>query len=385
MKCFVLIFAFLSIILFASPTYAAFSCDSGTLATTCYITTSQNVTDENIIGSGDLVIQTGGNLWTDSTKFFEINMSGNVTIESGGLITGHVNITASNANIQTGGEININSRGYAGGSCNGCVGDGPGGGGGIWDNGPRGGGGGGYGGNGGNGYAGGGGGTVYGSLTEPADFGSGGGAAYSSADGGPGGGAIRLNVLGTLTVNGLIQSNGGDGFNWIDSHRGGGGSGGSIWIETGTLAGNGLIQSNGGNSYGSTIGGGGAGGRIAVYYTNIAYSGTINAYGGIGYQIGGAGTVYYKQASQTNGNLTIDNNNQDGVYTPLLDGNYAFDNLIVSQYAKAININNLMASSATISSDGSLSVDGNVTATDIVVNDFGSLSVSGNLTISLSV
>jgi hypothetical protein len=79
--------------------------------------------------------------------------------------------------------------------------------------GEAGGGGAGYGGDGGAGYLGAGG-STYGSITYPSDLGSGGGSSSGGGSGGPGGdggGAIKLNISGTLTNNGTIASNGGDG------------------------------------------------------------------------------------------------------------------------------------------------------------------------------
>ena len=72
--------------------------------------------------------------------------------------------------------------------------------------------GGGYGAKGGRSSAGADGGESYGSITEPVDFGSGGG--YDDDDGklgGAGGGAIRLDVGGVLTVNGEIRAHGNGG------------------------------------------------------------------------------------------------------------------------------------------------------------------------------
>ena len=62
-------------------------------------------------------------------------------------------------------------------------------------------------------------GPIYGSALTPTDLGSGGGGTtiaaggsdYADRVGGNGGGAIRLIVTGTLTNNGTISANGGDG------------------------------------------------------------------------------------------------------------------------------------------------------------------------------
>jgi hypothetical protein len=228
-----------------------------------------------------------------------LTVSNTLTIGSGSTITHPANSTAgltiiaSNLNIQSGGSINTNSKGYPGGYQ--ASGSGPGGGTGVNTNNGSSGGGGGYGGKGGNGYGNISGGSSYGSLTQPTDLGSGGGGDYLSY-GGAGGGAIKLVISGTLTVNGTISANGGDGTSGSSYDNGGGGSGGSIWIQTGTISGSGTISANGGNGAASGgsgyAGGGGAGGRIAIYYTTYNFTGSVTAYGGTGYQNGSLGTIY---------------------------------------------------------------------------------------------
>ncbi|NOR85253.1 hypothetical protein GQ473_03985, partial [archaeon] len=260
MKCRLWLFLILASIILLFAPVSAVTCDSGTLDTTCNITTSQNVTGEDISGSGNLVIRNGGDLWTDSgpDTTVAINMAGYVAIESGGSITGNANITTANLTIETGGEINVDYKGYAGGpKLSAGFGSGAGGTG-------TGGGGAGHGGNGGNGY-GSAGGTSYDSLTEPQDLGSGGGGGgtASAGSGGAGGGLLKLYVSETLAVNGSIQANGGGG-SVSDGRGGGGGSGGSIWIDAKMITGTGTIRANGGNGGDSSYdGGGGAGGRIA--------------------------------------------------------------------------------------------------------------------------
>ena len=79
-----------------------------------------------------------------------------------------------------------------------------------------------------------------------------------------GGGAVKLVVSGTLTVNGTISAN--SSFTWAQSS----GSGGSIWIDCGALAGTSTITANSYNT--GTYGSGG--GRIAIYYhTPSTFSG----------------------------------------------------------------------------------------------------------------
>ena len=144
----------------------------------------------------------------------------------------------------------------------------------------------GHGGNGGN-YSSEIGGPTYGSQTVPSALGSGGG---SSTGGSRGGGAIKLVVSDTLTVNGTIKANADQGHGYDVS----GGSGGSIWIITDILAGSGSVSATGGNPRRNATGG--AGGRVAVYYNVDSSSlfGLTNVSGGTGNEANGLGTVVWQ-------------------------------------------------------------------------------------------
>lgn len=100
--------------------------------------------------------------------------------------------------------------------------------------------------------------SSYGSIREPTDLGSNGKSGATWA----GGGAIMLDVVGTLTVNGTIRSRGG-----LKTATGGGcgGSGGSIFLKVGKLAGasTGLIDANQSRFDDAVYTG--SGGRIAVH------------------------------------------------------------------------------------------------------------------------
>jgi len=99
------------------------------------------------------------------------------------------------------------------------------------------------------------GGDSYGNLSEPIDLGSGG--QYYT-----GGGAIKIEVSGTLKNEGIISANG----------KGplAGSSGGSIWIQANNLTGMGNISTNGGSGSWDDLveifQGSGAGGRICIEY-----------------------------------------------------------------------------------------------------------------------
>ncbi|MCK5487919.1 MAG: hypothetical protein KAI86_16990, partial [Desulfobacterales bacterium] len=182
------------------------------------------------------------------------------------------------------------------------------------------------------------GGVSYGSITSPTDLGSGGG---EVSLGGAGGGAVKLTVTGTVTVNGLITANGANGgaTGSGTDRSGGGGAGGSIWITSGIFTGSGSITANGGagNSYGYD-GGGGSGGRIAVYYTTDSSAVIYRTYGGsLGGRFGGAGTIYTKAAVAANGDLLIDNNDQNSlsdtyIGKTLINETITFDTITIQNY-----------------------------------------------------
>ncbi len=207
--------------------------------------------------------------------------------------------------IQKGGGISVNARGHGREA-------GPGGGRRTIDS--ASGSGGGHGGRGGQGnsahvnFADGG--DTYGSWEQPVDFGSGGGL----ETGGRGGGAVRLEVGGTLRLEGVISADGGPN---PDNTVGGSGAGGSVWIETGTMAGAGLITANGGynpQSVGMGVGaGGGGGGRIAIHYGTNTFTGDHQAFGGKGsWAQAGSGTIYLRRSSDPLGTLIIAENWNEG-------------------------------------------------------------------------
>jgi hypothetical protein len=109
--------------------------------------------------------------------------------------------------------------------------------------------------------------------------------------GGAGGGAVRVTVAGTATIDGRLAADGAPGAPFIDSYDDfggtGGGAGGSVWLTTGALAGKGTISAAGGNGTASpksgAYGGGGGGGRVRVDVANErAWRGRVHAYGGAG-------------------------------------------------------------------------------------------------------
>ncbi len=116
--------------------------------------------------------------------------------------------------------------------------------------------------------------TLYGSSwpqgsgTGPTTLGSGGGGGYNSI-GGDGGGAIKISVNDTFTMNGDISVDGEAGED-DGNGAGGGGSGGSIYISADAFSGTGTYSANGGRGGNGTgrDGGGGGGGYIYVEFNS---------------------------------------------------------------------------------------------------------------------
>jgi hypothetical protein len=213
--------------------------------------------------------------------------------------TAGVFLECGNLTIESGGQINVDKRGYHAyiyGCTNGY--------------GPGGGkyttsfdmygtcGGGGYGGAGGNGNgSGANGGAAYDTSSMPTNPGSaGGGGSYWF--GGHGGGYVRVIANNQITINGLITANGGIPRVWnYWTGRGGhgGGSGGGIYLRCQHYAGSGTLRANGANGANAN-GGGGGGGRIAIYILSAPFyrvtlpSNSVSF--GTGYNPGNPGTVY---------------------------------------------------------------------------------------------
>ncbi|MCL1857124.1 MAG: hypothetical protein FWF84_05760, partial [Kiritimatiellaeota bacterium] len=102
----------------------------------------------------------------------------------------------------------------------------------------------------------------YGDPPAPTEPGSGGGNSYSASIGrSNGGGAVRIEATGAVTIDGAIVAGGGNGYvSWS-----GKGSGGSVYVSCHTIAGSGSIRAPGGEYNGEEHNGGG-GGRIALVY-----------------------------------------------------------------------------------------------------------------------
>ena len=264
------------------------------------LTIASNQTDLNtmvINNASQVAINGGVSITVDSLQVAGnstvLCKAMNTTLDTGGV---GVTINAGDAYIAVGSLISADGQGYQGGNAGGHFnGYGPGGSVGInaSNNGT---GGAAHGGRGGDGYGYPGSTVTYGVANAPVELGSGSG--RNNYPGASGGGAIRLIVSGTLTLNGSITANGSNGTTYSSSYHTGGGSGGSVYVTTNALAGTGSFTANGGNGIGplgSGWSGGGGGGRIAVYYaTGTPPSAAAN--GGTGRNAGAAGSVVFSNA-----------------------------------------------------------------------------------------
>jgi hypothetical protein len=190
-------------------------------------------------------------------------------------------------------------------------------------------------------------GGIYDSVTQPSNIGSSGG--------GAGGGTVKLTVSGNLVNDGTITANGGNGSLTP------GGAGGSIWIAftggSSTLSGGGSISAVGGANNSSS---GAGGGLIAITgYTSNTMAGTILAYGGSGTSnsiVGANGTVFTKSTSETNGTLTVDNNNQTPQEERKTGANVTVDTLTIKNKGQITftSGNIVTATTTTINTSGRL-------------------------------
>ncbi len=270
---------------------------------------------------GDLLLTNGGdfavyasatNGTSESPDYGSlVDVSGSVSVGSGSWISPHSHIynggsplfRMGSLNIESTGGFNANSIGFSGGIT--THGDkngyGPGKGESSFSN------------AGGAGYGGLGGrckdnttrGSLYGDTERPTLAGSGGASVGQAAGrrGGYGGGLIRLEIDGNMTLQGTLTANG----QYAPDTGGGGGSGGGIFVQcrSYTASIDSVLSASGANGNGLDAGGG-AGGRIALWYGGkmegeidydlltissdpADFDGTVTLTGGTGYETDGSG------------------------------------------------------------------------------------------------
>ena len=248
------------------------------------------------------------------------------------------------------------------------------------------------------GYAHGGSTAPYGSVKQPFDPGLG---CLSQGDqrkkpSGIGGGAIKLVIVGTLTVNGSIAALGTVDENVARS----GGTGGSIWIDAAQITGTGTINASACPSSNYTSDQAvalGSGGRIALYtqsplafpVANVSCNGT--AYRGTVWssttRISGPGTIFVYDPAQTNGTLYVKQSRDFATTfnkwtgTPVI-GDLALDAVVLSGYA---HLRIPSDSSLTLPSLAAVTTDNGACSAGLIF-DGGTLDIgNGDQTLSANV
>ena len=257
--------------------------------------TTNSITSRLIVGTAGSTVtwpaawtNHGTISWTGTNAMF---VTSDLTLASGGILTHEATSPGNKINLNLTGNLTIDSGGAIWVSAKGNAGTGN-------PSGSRAAGG--YGGEGGyyNAY----GGTTYGSITNPVLGGSQGYSGYY------GGGAVIVRVTGAITNNGAIVAKGTG-----TANSRGAGSGGAINLTAGSLAGGGSLQADGGDYVSGDTNQDcpGGGGRIAVVLTNSATFGsvTMSAAGGTttgaGNRKGGAGTIYLCGTNSAFGKLIV--------------------------------------------------------------------------------
>jgi large repetitive protein len=207
----------------------------------------------------------------------------------------------------------------------------------------------------------------YGSIINPANYGSGCGG--QSSVGCPGGGMIIIVVGGNMTLNSNIIVDGG-----FVSDRSAG-SGGSINISANVFSGTGTFSAKGG--VGLVNGAGAGGGRISLKATsgdNTQFSGfTITAAGGAtsgaSYEDPSAGTIYLKSGSDITGAgiIWVHNEGVDSVKTTQL---YPSSNIITDE---------LLQAQILITNSGNVTATSNLTVANLLIRDTGTLTLNSNV------
>ncbi|HOI43262.1 MAG TPA: hypothetical protein PK523_09990, partial [Elusimicrobiales bacterium] len=180
--------------------------------------------DSEAVTGGNVEVKSGGTLLSDTTT--RLFITGDLTVRSGGVVSHNVNAgtLVSSLDLYVGGSLDIQSGGWVHADAKGYSAGGPGAG---TNGGANGGGGGGHGGAGGLGGNLAAGGVAYDNYNLPLDAGSQGGQGYTVAyPGGTGGGYIKLDVAGWAAVNGTLSADGGAGTDGIGTNTTYGAAGG---------------------------------------------------------------------------------------------------------------------------------------------------------------
>jgi hypothetical protein len=145
---------------------------------------------------------------------------------------------------------------------------------------------------------------VYGNLFDPRDPGAG-----TASSGNPGGGVVRIAVLGTATLDGMVRADGA-----IPCTGCARSAGGSIRLDADVIQGTGTVSAAGGGATNDQWAG--SGGRVALYGATVDQGlvDRVRVNGGsstVADRRGAAGTLYVKRDGQALGDLILDNRGVD--------------------------------------------------------------------------
>ncbi len=153
--------------------------------------------------------------------------------------------------------------------------------------------------------------AVYGDVHAPEDIGSGG--ENSNKNSSAGGGAVKIAVAGAAVIDGTIAANAASQRLNGNNPEKGYGAGGSVFVTASSISGSGKVDVSArpaGISETAYTGYPGSGGRMALVATvgNVTIPmANLLANGSVGSYSAGAGTIYLKNASDTNGSLLVGN------------------------------------------------------------------------------
>ncbi|MEO1086650.1 MAG: hypothetical protein AAFY88_20645, partial [Acidobacteriota bacterium] len=245
--------------------------------------------------SGDFIVGDGAVLEVEQPVVGQ-----RLRVDDGGVLTAAAETTLrldfSEVDVQAGGAIDVSAKGYVGGGV-GIPGGGwtdarghaPEGASGSLEGGTHG----------GNGRNADGSGEAFGSVKRPRFAGGGSGEAHRCTncapyEGGAGGGVLEI-VAQTLTLDGALRANGGDG---EDDKKGG--AGGTVYVEATNVAGIGAIEARGADGEYSA----GGGGRVALVTDSLTLDPTTQVQAD-SFGDGGSGTIYVRTAASTWGDLHL--------------------------------------------------------------------------------
>lgn len=206
----------------------------------------------------------------------------------------------------------------------------------------------------------------YGNVYEPTDLGA------VGSSGNYGGGAVKLNVSNTFTLNGTISSVGGSAVTGSCGRVAG--TGGSIWINANILSSEGtpgIVRANGSSQY-NCSGVYPSGGRVAIYYNdgdyfeNMGSSNLTDYVQARGLSGGGPGTIYIEQVGVDpvkGANLYVDNAGSSGWSAGLVENSYEFEQITLTRYGHLT----VMGNNSVLTVSNGASLKGDTTSPNLAV------------------